>query len=367
MTVYYKGIMQGARMQKFVKSRSRTVGMPPGTLVHIGEKKRETTLMTLIDYDEDTFEQKQIGSRELEQLQNRETGIRWLNIEGLNEINTLETMGKIFNLHPLVLEDILNTDERPKIEVNDDYIYISAKMLFYNKELGEFGIDQVSFILGNNYVISISEKDTDVFEPVIRRLQMGTTRFRKLGADYLMYSLLDIIVDNYFTVLEDFGDLVEIVEDEMVVRTSRQSLGTIHKLKREILFLHKAVWPLREVLSFLQREESLLVHETTEIYIRDLYDHVIQVMDTTETIRDILSSMLDIYLSSSSNRMNEIMKVLTIISTVFMPLSFIVGVYGMNLKNMPELNWPWTYPVLWLVMLAISLSMLMYFKRKKWW
>ncbi len=354
-------------MQKLVKSRSRTIGLPPGSLIHIGDKKRESTLMTLIDYTEESFEQNQIGLKELESLQTRETGIRWLNVEGLSDINVLETVGRVFNLHPLILEDILNTDQRPKIDVNDDYIYITAKKLFYDKTLGEFDIEQVSFILGKNYVISISEKDTDVFEPVIKRLQQGMSRFRKLGADYLAYSLLDVIVDNYFTVIEGFGEKVELVEDEMVVRTSRQTLRTIHKLKRQILFLHKAVWPLREVLSFLERGESLLVQDSTEIYIRDLYDHVIQVMDTTETLRDILSSMLDVYLSSSSNRMNEIMKVLTIISTVFMPLSFIVGVYGMNLRNMPELNWPWMYPFLWLFMICISVSMLIFFKRKKWW
>ncbi len=354
-------------MQKLVKSRSGTIGLPPGTLVHIGEKKRDTTLMTLIDYDEETFEQRQIDSKVLEKLQNREAGIRWLNVEGLSDLNALETVGRIFNLHPLILEDILNTDQRPRIDINDDYIYISAKMLFYHMDEGEFEIDQVSFIFGKNYVISISEKDTDVFEPVIKRLKQGMSRFRKLGADYLVYSLLDVIVDNYFAVLEAFGEQVETVEDEMVVRTNRQTLGTIHKLKRQILFLHKSVWPLREVLSFLERGESMLVQETTEIYIRDLYDHIVQVMDTTETLRDILSSMLDVYLSSSSNRMNEIMKVLTIISTVFMPLSFIVGVYGMNLKNMPELNWPWMYPVLWMVMVGVSVFMLMYFKRKKWW
>lgn len=358
---------EGVHMQRLVKSRSRTIGMPPGTLVHIGEKKRDTALMTLIDYDVDKFEHKKIDLKELENLGIRESGIRWLNVEGLSEINILEAIGRIFNLHPLIMEDILNTDQRPKIDVNDDYIYISAKMLFYDRVLGEFDIDQISFILGSNYVISISEKDTDVFEPVIKRLQQGMSRFRKLGADYLAYSLLDVVVDNYFTVLEGFGEKVETVEDEMVVRTGRQTLGTIHKLKRQILFLHKSVWPLREVLSFLERGESMLVQETTEIYIRDLYEHIVQVMDTTETLRDILSSMLDVYLSSSSNRMNEIMKVLTIISTVFMPLSFIVGVYGMNIRNMPELDWPWMYPFLWLVMVCISISMLIFFKRKKWW
>lgn len=354
-------------MQKLVKSRSKTIGMPPGTLVHIGEKKRKATLMTLIGYDEDNFEQKELGIKGLEALKIKETGITWLNVEGLSDINILETVGTVFNLHPLILEDILNTDERPKIDVNEEYIYISAKMLCYDKELGELDIEQVSLILGRNYVITVTEKDTDIFDPIVKRLQQGMSRFRKLGADYLAYSLLDVVVDNYFTVLESFGERVELVEDEMMVRNGRQTLRTIHELKRQLLLLHKAVWPLREVLSFLERGESLMVQDTTDIYIRDLYDHVIQVMDTTETLRDILSSMLEVYLSSSSNKMNEIMKVLTIISTVFMPLSFIVGIYGMNLKNMPELGWPLMYPILWLVMICISVSMLIYFKKKRWW
>lgn len=354
-------------MQKIVKSRSQTIGLPPGSLVHIGDKKRDSARITLIEYAEDFFEQKEITLKELSRLGNRDSGVRWLNVEGLHEVEVLAGIGEIFNLHPLVLEDILNTDQRPKIDINDDYIFISAKMLSYDLKIEEFDIEQVSFVLGKDYIISISERDTDVFEPVIRRLQQGMSRFRKLGADYLVYCLLDIIVDNYFTVLEGFGDKVETVEDQMVVRTTRETLGTIHKLRRQLLFLHKAVWPLREVLSFLERGENLLIRESTGIYIRDLYDHVVQVMDTTETIRDILSSMLDIYLSSSSNRMNEIMKVLTIISTVFMPLSFIVGVYGMNLRDMPEINWPWMYPVLWLVMITIAGSMLVYFKSKKWW
>ncbi len=354
-------------MQKIVKSRSKTIGLPPGSPVHIGDKKRDSTLITLIEYGEDFFRQKETGLKELSRLKNRDTGVRWLNVEGLHEVDVLTGIGEIFNLHPLVVEDILNTDQRPKIDIEDDYIFISAKMLFYDTKAGEFDIEQVSFILGGDYIISVSERDTDVFEPVIRRLQQGMSRFRKMGADYLVYCLLDIIVDNYFTVLEGFGEKVEVVEDEMVVRTTSDTLRTIHKLRRQILFLHKAVWPLREVLSFLERGESLLIQESTGIYIRDLYDHVVQVMDTTETIRDILSSMLDVYLSSSSNRMNEIMKVLTIISTVFMPLSFIVGIYGMNLKNMPELAWPWMYPVLWAVMAAVAASMLLYFRKKKWW
>jgi len=354
-------------MQKLVKSRSKTIGLPPGTLVHIGEKTRETTLMTLISYDEETFEKRSLDIKGLKELKVDGMGITWLNVVGLSDINVLETIGTVFGLHPLILEDILDTGQRPKIDVNEDYLFISAKMLFYDKESGELDIEQVSIILGKNYVITITEKNTSVFDPVIKRLQQGMSRFRKLGADYLAYSLLDIVVDNYFAVLENFGERVELVEDGMMAGNDKQTLKTIHNLKRQLLLLQKAVWPLREVLSFLERGESYLVEKTTDIYIRDLYDHVIQVMDTTETLRDILSSMLEVYLSSSSNKMNEIMKVLTIISTVFMPLSFITGVYGMNIRYMPELEWPLMYPVIWGVMVSISVAMLIYFKKKKWW
>ncbi len=354
-------------MQKIVKSRLKTIGLPPGSLVHIGDKKRDTTVITRIEYGEDTCNQSNISSKDLSEIKQSEGKAIWLNIEGLNETEVLAQIGDKFGLHPLVMEDILNTDQRPKIEFSQDYMYICAKMLNYDRKLGEFDIEQISLVLGKNFVISFCEKDTDIFAPVIKRLSLSAGRIRKLGTDYLMYCLLDIIVDNYFTVLEDFSEEIEVAEDELIVQSTSKTLKTIHKLKRQVLFLHKAVWPLRDVLSSLERGESELINESTNIFIRDLYDHVVQAMDTTETIRDILSSMLDIYLSSTSNRMNEIMKVLTIISTVFMPLSFIVGIYGMNIRNMPELGWPYMYPVLWGVMIAIVAFMLYYFKKKKWW
>ncbi len=354
-------------MQKIVKSRLKTIGLPPGSLVHIGDKKRDTTVITRIEYGEDTCNQSNISSKDLSEIKQSEGKAIWLNIEGLNETEVLAQIGDKFGLHPLVMEDILNTDQRPKIEFSQDYMYICAKMLNYDRKLGEFDIEQISLVLGKNFVISFCEKDTDIFAPVIKRLSLSAGRIRKLGTDYLMYCLLDIIVDNYFTVLEDFSEEIEVAEDELIVQSTSKTLKTIHKLKRQVLFLHKAVWPLRDVLSSLERGESELINDSTNIFIRDLYDHVVQAMDTTETIRDILSSMLDIYLSSTSNRMNEIMKVLTIISTVFMPLSFIVGIYGMNIRNMPELGWPYMYPVLWGVMIAIVAFMLYYFKKKKWW
>lgn len=353
-------------MQRIVKSRSRKIGLPPGSLVHVGEKKRETTDITLVKYGEDFFEKSRISPQEMSLIKQNEEGFLWLNIEGLHQVDILAEAGSKFGLHPLVVEDILNTDQRPKIEINQDYVYVCAKTLSYDSNQSEFEIEQVSLVLGKNYVLSFSEKDTDIFDPVVKRLNQSE-KIRKLGSDYLAYCLLDIIVDNYFAVLEDFSEKIELAEDELVVHTTGSTLKSIHRLKRQVLFLHKAVWPLRDVISSLERGDSDLIKDSTLIFIRDLYDHVIQVMDTTETLRDILASMLDIYLSSTSNRMNEIMKVLTIISTVFMPLSFIVGVYGMNIRNMPELNWPYMYPVLWLIMVSIAGLMIYYFKKKKWW
>lgn len=354
-------------MQKFVKSRLQTIGLPPGSLVHVGERKRDTTLITLYEYSEDIFEQKEIKLEELSYSEAKAGVVKWLNIEGLHEVDVLEKVGETFNLHPLVLEDILNTDQRPKIEFSDDYIYISAKMLLNDTHSSDFFIEQVSFVIGKNYILSFSERDTDIFEPVVKRLKQSMSRIRKLGPDYMTYCLLDIIVDNYFSVLEKLGDQIEFAEDEMLAHTTGKTLKAIHRLKRQVLFLHKAIWPLRDVLSSMGRGESDLVNSSTEIYIRDLYEHVIQIMDTTETLRDILSGMLDVYLSTTSNRMNEIMKVLTIISTIFIPLTFLVGVYGMNFKYMPELNWPYMYPLLWLIMGTIAALMIYYFKKKNWW
>lgn len=354
-------------MQKVIKSRSKQRGLPPGSLVHIGEQKRSNTKLSLIEYNENVFNRKEISLNELSKLDYKRDTIKWINVDGLHQVEILAKIGETFDIHPLAMEDILNTDHRPKIEYYEEYMYISSKILFYNSKNNEFDIDQISFIMSNKYIISFSEREIDIFEPVIKRLQHGLIRTRKLTTDYLLYCLLDIIVDDYFEVLESISEAIEDAEEEMTDNTTDKTLRTITKLKRQILFIHKGVWPLRDVLSSLGRGDSSLINESTEIYIRDLYEHVVQVMDTTETLRDILSGMMDVYLSSTSNRMNEIMKVLTIISTVFMPLSFIVGVYGMNIQNMPELGWRWMYPVLWLIMISIAGTMLYYFKKKKWW
>ncbi len=353
-------------MPKPIKKRSEKAGLPPGTLVHIGEKKAETLKITVMDYDEAHFQEKEIKTIEECFLFKDKPTVTWINIDGLHQVEIIEKLGECYGLHPLVLEDILNTDQRPKMEDYGEYLYIVLRMLNYNDKSSEIESEQVSLILGSNFVISFQETEGDVFDPIRERIRNGKGRIRKMGADYLTYALLDAIVDNYFIILEKLGEKIEFLEEELVTRPTSETLQTIHYLKREMIFLRKAVWPLREVISGLERGEPPLVKGTTRIYLRDVYDHTIQVIDSIETFRDMVSGMLDIYLSSVSNRLNSVMKVLTIIATIFMPLTFLAGIYGMNFKHMPELEWRWGYPFLWLVMGGIGVFMLLYFRKKKW-
>jgi magnesium transporter len=287
-------------------------------------------------------------------------------VDGLHQVEILEKLGECYGLHPLVLEDILNTDQRPKTEDYGEYIYIVLKMLDYNDKSNEIEPEQMSLILGPNFVFSFQEREGDTFNPIRERIRNNKGRIRKMGADYLAYTLLDSIVDNYFIILEKLGEKIEFLEEKLVTRPTPETLQVIHYLKREMISFRKAVWPLREVVSGLERGEASLIKEATRIYLRDVYDHTIQTIDTIETYRDMVSGMLDIYLSSVSNRLNSVMKVLTIIATIFMPLTFLAGVYGMNFKYMPELEWRWGYPVTWLIMAGIGISMLIYFRKKRW-
>ncbi len=353
-------------MSRFIKKRSKRVGLPPGTLVNIGEEKAEKVRISLIDYDEANFEEKEIKRvEECFPFKDKPT-VTWINIDGIHDLEIIEKVGNHFGLHPLTLEDILNTEQRPKIEDFDDYIFIALKMLYHDEKEGEIQMEQVSLILGSNFVISFQERKGDVFNPVRERIRTGKGRIRKTDADYLAYALMDTIVDNYFIIPEKLGERIESIEGELVANPTPETLQAIHTLKRKLIFLRKSVWPLREVVSGLQRTESTLIHESTDIYLRDVYDHTIQVIDTIETSRDILSGMLDIYLSSISNKMNQVMKVLTIIATIFIPLTFIAGIYGMNFKYMPELEWFWAYPLILGTMIVIGILMLVYFRRKKW-
>lgn len=353
-------------MVKLIKKVSKTIALVPGTMVHVGEKKTDKVKITIIDYDEARFQEKEAKTVEACFPFKDKPMVTWVNINGIHDIGIMEKLGKCYELHPLTLEDIVNTSQRPKYEDFEKYIFTVLKMLYYDEKEHEIKVEQVSLILGSNFVISFQEKEGDVFDPIRERIRNAKGRIRKMGADYLAYSLIDAIVDNYFAILEKIEEKIEGMEEVLVTNPTPKTLQTIHDLKRDIIFLRKSVWPLREVISGLERAESPLIHESTDIFLRDVYGHTIQVIDTVETFRDMISGMLDIYLSSISNKMNEVMKVLTIIATIFIPLTFIAGIYGMNFKYMPELGWRWGYAMVWFVVAMITISMVVFFKKRKW-
>ncbi len=353
-------------MVKFIKKNSKTAGLIPGEIIHIGERKADEVKISVIDYDDKNFQEKEIvGIEEALPFKDIPT-VTWINIDGLHAVDIIEKIGNVFEIHPLTLEDIVNTGQRPKYEDFDKYIFVVLKMLMFDDLKKEIVSEQISLIFGSNYVISFQEREGDVFDSIRERIRNAKGRIRKMGADYLAYSILDAVVDNYFAILEKLGDKIEDVEEGLVVNPTPHTLQAIHNLKRDIIFLRKSVWPLREVVGSLERGESKLVKKSTSIFLRDLYDHTIQTIDTIETFRDMVSGVLDIYLSSVSSRMNEIMKVLTIFAAIFIPLTFIAGVYGMNFEFMPELKWKWGYFLVLGIMTVASFGMLAYFRRKKW-
>ena len=346
---------------------SLKAGLAPGTLVYVGEKRAEEVVITVMDYNEGGFVERQVERVE-DCFGYKDTDtVTWINVDGLSDVGLIEKLGGHFGIHHLVLEDILHTAQRPKMEDYEKHIYVVIRMLTWHEEERAVGSEQVSLVLGDNFVISFQETVVgDVFDNVRDRIRTGKGRVRKMGADYLAYSLMDAIVDNYFLILEKIGEEVEEIEEEIFEEATEETLWTIQGIKKELLFLRKSVWPLREVVNNLGKVGSGLIREGTGFYLRDLYDHTIGIMDTVESLRDTAGGMMDIYLSSLSNRMNSVMKVLTVISTIFIPLTFIVGVYGMNFEHMPELEWRLGYPAVLLVMLVISGCMLMFFKRKDW-
>jgi magnesium transporter len=353
-------------MVRFIKKSASKRGLPPGSIVHVGDKKSEKVKISIMDYSIGKFDEKEVKKVEDCFQFKRRPSVTWINVDGLHDVEAITKLGECFEIHPLVLEDIVNTDQRPKMEDFEKYIFFVMKMLYIDDKTHEIQSEQISLILGQNYVISFQEKVGDVFNAVRERIRKGKGRIRKMGRDYLAYSLIDAIIDNYFIILERIGEKVENIEQDVVSNPKPDILQLIYNLKREMIYLRKSVWPLREVINGLLREESKLIKKGTHVYLRDLYDHTIQVIDTIETFRDMISGMLDIYMSSVSNKMNEVMKVLTIFAAIFIPLTFIAGIYGMNFQNMPELSIPWAYPAVWLVIIIVSISLLGYFKHKKW-
>lgn len=358
--------MVGKRILRNGTRRASKKGLDPGSLVYVGKPQTEPPRITVLDYDAETFLEKYAATCQ-ECFAFRDTAtVTWINVDGVHDPAIVEAIGGHFGLHPLILEDILTTSQRPKMEDLGDRLYVVVRMLEYDETKGEIGTDQLSLILGRNFVISFQERRGDMFDPIRDRIRRAKGRIRKMGPDYLAYALLDAVVDHYFFVLEKLGERIEALEDELISDPRRETMHDIHGLKREMIFLRKSVWPLREVLAGLERAESSLIQPSTNIFLRDVYDHTIQIIDTIETFRDMLSGMLETYLSSVSNKMNEVMKLLTIISTIFIPLTFIVGVYGMNFDVLPELRWPWGYAAVWGLMLAIGGAMVAFFRRKKW-
>jgi magnesium transporter len=354
-------------MPRLFRRQGPPAGSPPGTLVYNREKRTDAVSIRIMDYSpgechmrtpariEDTFA-----------LRDSES-VSWIDIEGLHDTELLAQFGEHFGLHPLVLEDILNTHQRPKLEEYDDYFYIVARMLIAGKTPDDpFHSEQVSFILGKRFLTTFQEIPGDVFDPVRQRVEQGRGKSRRLGPDYLLYSLLDAIVDNYFVLLQSIADRIEAVEQAIAVKPTPHDLDRVHRLRRELVYVRRNVWPLRDVVSSLDRSGSPLVSEETRVYLRDLHDHVMQVIEAVENFHDVLTSMQDLYLSTISNRTNEIIRVLTIISTIFVPLTFLAGVYGMNFHYFPELTWRWSYLGFWVVSIVVVISLLAFLRRRGW-
>jgi magnesium transporter len=347
--------------------KSKKTGLPPGTMVYTGDQPPRPVTMNVIDYDEQNLTEKTDESVE-SCFAFKETSTRtWINVDGVNDISIVEKIGQHFELHPLALEDIVHIGQRPKMEEYDSYIYVVLKMLRLDAANGAVDVEQLSMVLMSRCIITFQEKEGDVFDQVRQRIRSGKGRIRKMGCDYLAYALIDAIVDHYFVILEALGEKIEQLEEKILYAADKQTLPNLHHTRHQLSLLRKSVWPLREMVGVLERSESPLFKKATRPFLRDLYDHTIQIVDTIESFREVVSGMLDLNLSMVSTRMNEVMKVLTVIATIFIPLGFVAGVFGMNFDNMPELAWPWAYPIgFWAVIVSMVVAMTLYFKLKKW-
>jgi magnesium transporter len=353
-------------MPRFTGTSSKKAGSSPGTLVHVGEKRTDDIRLSLLHYDAYALMERPLDRVEEALPLLKPAAATWINIDGVHDIALMEHIGRHFGLHPLTLEDVLNTTQRPKAEAFDDYLFVVLKMLHYDATQDRISSEQVSLILGKNVLISFQESAGDVFDPVRQRIRKGKGRIRTGGCDYLAYALIDAIVDNYFTILEKLGERLEALEESIDDHPDSKILEDIHTIRRELIYLRKQVWPLREIITHFLKDDIAFIGEATRLFMRDVYDHTIQTIDTIESFRDILSGIQDLYLSIISNRMNEVMKVLTIIATIFIPITFVAGIYGMNFTHMPELSWRWGYLFVWVIILAIIVGMLVFFRRKKW-
>ncbi len=346
---------------------SHKTGMAPGSLVHVGNVHAQQVRISIMDYSKDDVNELEITSiQELLPYRDSET-ITWVTVEGLANVSVVEEIGSMFGIHQLVLEDILNTHQRPKFEEFEDYLFIVLKGLDAGGENFSVSYEQISLLLMANMVFLFKEKKDEVFAPVQQRIRTSRGRFRSLGADFLTYSILDAIIDQNFILIDSLDEAITVIEDQLLAGDpSNAILNRIQRLKREIVGVRRYVSPIRELISEMLRSESPLIDEKTHIYLRDVSDHAIRIIESIELHRDIISGLLDIYISSVSNKMNEVMKVLTVFASIFIPLTFLTGIYGMNFEYMPELKVKWAYPTLWLAFISIPGVLLVYFKRKKW-
>jgi magnesium transporter len=335
----------------------------PGTLV-INDKAAQPTLR-LFDYGPDYVEERELADPQEVMPYLEKDSVTWLDVQGLGDEQVLRKLGEIFHIHPLALADVVNVPQRPKVEEYPHHEFIITRMAMLQPE-GGLDTEQVSLFIGKNYLLTLQERYGDCFDPVRKRIQTGKGLIRKAGPDYLGYALIDVIIDHYYPLLEEFGEHLERLEDDVVAKPGSETLHQIYKVKRELLTLRRAIWPQRDMVNSLIRDESVLISEQVRVYLRDCYDHAVQIMDVVETYRELAGGLLDVYLSSVSNRMNEVMKVLTIIATIFIPTSFIAGIYGMNFEWMPELKWAWGYPAVWTIILSVVGGMIYFFKRLGW-
>jgi magnesium transporter len=348
--------------------KKKKIGLPPGSIIHIGENSNSDTKIEVIEYNESHLKESEYFNDEFlfkDEFEEK-SDVSWIDVSGVHNEKIIEEIGEGFAAHPLILEDIVNTGQRPKIDLYNDYIFISLKVLAYNNEKDEVEFEQISLILGKNFIITFQKEDKDFFSLIKDRIRNTKGIVREKGADYLAYALIDSIVDNYYLTLEILADKVEELEKDIISNPSSDELERIKHYKNEITFIRKSIWPLRDIIRSIIRSSSSLIKESTEIYFKDIYDHVVEILDMIGLLQDMLTNTLDVYLTSSSNKMNEIMKILTIISSIFIPLTFITGVYGMNFKYMPELESNYGYPIVLSLMFVIIILLLMYFKRKDW-
>ncbi|MGY5149296.1 MAG: magnesium/cobalt transporter CorA [Candidatus Nitrosopumilus sp. bin_68KS] len=357
-------ILNKTKTQK--TSLSDTIGQSPGALIHVGEQKVENVRIDMMEYDEKTINEKtDVNIQDCLESKDK-PNVSWVNVIGIHDPKIIEAFGNSFEIHPLHQSNIMNTELRPSIEVADNYIMIMLKMPHYINETGKLQLEQISIVIAKDHVITFQEIEADFFDQIRKRLRNKTGTIRTQKSDYLAYAIIDAIIDSYFLVIEKIGDITEELEEELMKNPTADTMQTIQTLKRRMIALRKSIWPAREIIDFLGRDSTILISDNTRTYLRDVYNHVIQVIDTIEGLRDVIGGMLDTYLSSVSNRMNEVMKTLTIIAAIFIPITFIAGIYGTNFVYVPELQWEYSYFAMLTAMGIITGFMLLWFKRKKW-